>query len=84
MNERDDTELLRLYVQREAATEEAFAAIVARHGQMVFNTCLRILGNAAQAEDAAQATFMVLARRANAVSGALAPFLHGVAVNAAR
>lgn len=84
MNERDDTELLRLYIQREAATEEAFAAIVARHGQMVFNTCLRILGNAAQAEDAAQATFMVLARRANAISGALAPFLHGVAVNAAR
>ncbi|MGH7144340.1 MAG: RNA polymerase sigma factor [Planctomycetota bacterium] len=57
--------------------------LVERHGGMVHRTCQRILGDAAAAEDAAQATFLVLARRARQVSGEIGGFLHGVAVKIA-
>lgn len=74
-----DTDLLRAYVERGDAA--AFARLVERHGPMVLAVCRRALGDAHAADDAFQATFLVLARRAANVRrpAALASWLVGVA-----
>jgi len=73
-----DLELLSRYVKRREA--DAFAELAARHRDMVYGTCYRLLGSRPDAEDVAQECFLQLARRGGSVRRSVAGWLHRVAV----
>jgi RNA polymerase sigma factor (sigma-70 family) len=60
-----DAHLLRRFVDRRE--EDVFAALVERHGQLVWSVCRHVLGDDHDADDAFQATFVVLAHKAGAI-----------------
>jgi RNA polymerase sigma factor (sigma-70 family) len=77
-----DGELLDRFLARtDARAEVAFAALMAMHGPMVWNVCRGILSDPHAAEDAFQATFLILARKAGSIRRreTVGPWLHGVA-----
>ncbi|HEX4613602.1 MAG TPA: RNA polymerase sigma factor, partial [Urbifossiella sp.] len=82
--DRPDADLLVSYAARR--DEAAFEALVHRHGPMVLGVCRRVLRCDADAEDAFQATFLVLAHKAGVIRdrAAVGKWLYGVASNVAR
>src|SRR5438874_10899893 len=79
-----DAALLARYAA--AGDPAAFAELVRRHGPTVLDVCRRMLGQAHDADDAFQATFLVLARGARSVRKpeALSAWLYGAAVRVCR
>ena len=81
-----DEQLLERFAGRDDGdTELAFAALVQRHGPAVLRVCRAIVGDEHRAEDAFQATFLVLASKGGSlwVRDSLGPWLHRVACHAA-
>jgi RNA polymerase sigma factor (sigma-70 family) len=80
---KDDQLLDRFFKEREDA---AFGVLVERYGPLVYGVCRRILNDSNDAEDAFQATFLVLVRKGGTLRdpGRLANWLYGVAYRTAR
>src|SRR5437762_2191071 len=83
LEQASDAELLDAYLI--ARSESAFGEIVRRHGPMVWGVCARMLSPREDAEDAYQATFLVLVRKAHAIRprNRVGAWLHGVAYHVA-
>jgi RNA polymerase sigma factor (sigma-70 family) len=82
-SDRTDQELLKDFSSRR--DQAAFTILVKRHASMVFGICRRVLEQREDAEDAFQATFLLLAQKPKAIQkqSALASWLHGVAFRTA-
>jgi RNA polymerase sigma factor (sigma-70 family) len=81
--DRSDEDLLDRFVAQH--DEAAFEALLHRHGALVWNVCRRVLTEEHAAEDAFQATFLVLVRKARSVrkKASIRSWLHGVALRVA-
>ena len=81
-----DGELLgRFHAREDDSAELAFAALLDRHGPMVLRVCRSVLRDEHDAQDALQATFLVLARRAGSIRrrDSVGSWLYGVALRVA-
>jgi RND family efflux transporter MFP subunit len=86
VRELTDGQLLERFANREGdAAEQAFAVLVQRHGPMVLRVCRGVLFDRNDTEDAFQATFLVLVRKARSlwVCDSIGPWLHQVALRTA-
>jgi polysaccharide biosynthesis/export protein len=86
LNGLSDRELLEQFAgRRDASSEAAFEVLVLRHGPMVLRVCRNVLGDSTDAEDAFQATFLVLVRRSGSIRRleSLGSWLYGVACRVA-
>jgi RNA polymerase sigma factor (sigma-70 family) len=83
-NQRSDAELIERFLA--TRDEEAFTILLRRHGPLVWGVCRRVLGRLHDVEDAFQATFLVLARKAKSIRRrtSLRCWLHGVALRVSR
>ncbi|HEU5118904.1 MAG TPA: sigma factor [Isosphaeraceae bacterium] len=84
---RTDRDLLELFLAGpDTRASASFRVLVDRHGPMVLRLCRRLLNNQHEAEDAAQATFLILARRARSIrrKDSVASWLFGVTLRVAR
>src|SRR6516165_5698417 len=81
---RPDQQLLQDFVAQK--DEGAFVTLLKRHGPMVLGICRRVLHDSHEAEDAFQATFLVLARKAGSIRKreAVGSWLYGVACRLAQ
>jgi RNA polymerase sigma factor (sigma-70 family) len=81
----DEQLLERFTTGRELSAESAFSTLVERHGPMVLRVCRGVLRDTHDAQDAFQATFLILARKARTIRkrDALGSWLHGVALRVA-
>ena len=82
----NDKERLERFTTRGGEDAElAFASLVERHGPMVLRVCRTVLRDAHEAEDAFQATFLILALKAGSIRGrdSLTSWLYSVAYNVA-
>jgi RNA polymerase sigma factor (sigma-70 family) len=81
LGDQSDADLLRQFVSGTGVAETAFAVLVRRYGPTVLRVCHAKLRHGADAEDAFQATFLILAKKARTLRlrGPLGPWLHEVA-----
>lgn len=87
VGDQTDRQLIQRFLAREGdAAEAAFATLVDRHGPMVLGVCRRILADPHDIEDAFQATFLVLVKKAGSVrvEDSLGRWLYGVSVRVAQ
>ena len=81
-----DRQLLERFAsRRDASAEAAFEALVLRHGPMVLRVCRNVLGDCTDAQDAFQATFLVLVKRSGSIRRleSVGSWLYGVACRVA-
>src|SRR5271169_3473772 len=81
-----DRQLLERFAsRRDASAEAAFEVLVLRHGPMVLRVCCNVLGDCTDAQDAFQATFLVLVKRSGSIRRleSVGSWLYGVACRVA-